>query len=182
MSQYFLNLNKRLISDELSNTLLEIANRKLESFIDYHGQLTNEWDGNSYLYVDEISNNPDIVRIKNSCSLYFFTVIMMHKPNVTVKKHVDDPNNRNCLIITPLAPKENYAPTRFWEKGNPNPVAVCDFSDFNSALVNTQMIHDLENCESYRFNLQFCFNEPYQVVKELYEKGELFKNTVDNNE
>lgn len=176
MYPYFLNLNKRIITDELANYMLEIANSKLDSFVDYRGQETNTLDGNSYLYTEEITNNPEILQLKDSCNLYFFALVMMHRPNVTVVKHIDDPNHRNCLIITPLEPKENYASTRFWEKGNPNPVANCTFPNFNSALVNTQKIHDLENTNTYRFNLQFCFNEPFEVVSDLYIKGKLFKN------
>ena len=179
MLPYYLNLNKRLISDELSLTLLETAKNHIDDFIDYKGQATGIKDGNSYIspfkYPDMFSHD-EIKELTNSCTLKFYPIFMMHRPNTKVDVHADDPNSRNSVIITPLFPKENYVPTRFWEKGNTNPVAVCHFDNFNSTLVNTQMYHDLENIDSYRFNLQFCFKEPMAEVAHLYETGKLFKN------
>jgi hypothetical protein len=181
MLPYYLNLNKRLISDELSETLLEIAQQHIDDFTDYKGQLTGLKDGNSYIASfrhPELFNHSEIEDLKKSCTLDFFPACMMHRPNTKVDIHSDDPNGRNCVIITPLFPKVNYVPTRFWSNTNSKPtlVAVCDFSDFNSVLVNTQIHHDLENIDSYRFNLQFCFSEPMEMVAQLYQTGKLFKN------
>ena len=179
MLPYYLNLNKRLISNELSETLLEIAKNHIDNFINYRGQLTGRKDGNSFLSPfgnANFFNHSEIEELKNSCMLKFFPLFMMHRPNTKVDIHIDDPNNRNCVIITPLFPKINYVPTRFWKKNKTELVAVCNFDNFNSTLVNTQISHDLENIDSYRFNLQFCFKESMEEVAHLYETGQLFKN------
>ena len=180
MLPYYLNLNKRLISDELTETLSEIAKNHIDDFIDYKSQVTGKKDGNSFLSAfrhADLFNYSEIEELKNSCTLKFFPLFIMHRPSTTVDIHVDDPNGRNCVIITPLFPKENYAPTRFWEKKDKTePVAVCNFDNFNSTLVNTQQYHDLKNFDSYRINLQFCFTEPMEEVAHLYETGQLFKN------
>ena len=49
MLPYYLNLNKRLISDELSETLLEIAKQHIDEFKDYTGQANGLKDGTSYI-------------------------------------------------------------------------------------------------------------------------------------
>jgi hypothetical protein len=182
MLPYYLNLNKRLISDKLSETLLGIVKHHIDDFADYKSQSTGKPDGNAYIAYLAPFIHPDLFlhseinELKKSCALNFSPTFMMHRPNTKVDIHSDDPNGRNCVIITPLFPKVNYVPTRFWEKDKTEPVAVCDFSDFNSALVNTQINHDLKNIDSYRFNLQFCFNEPMKIVADLYQTGKLFKN------
>ena len=179
MLPYYLNLNKRLISDELSETLLEIAKVHIDEFRDYKGQANGLTDGTSYIAGPrhaEFFNHNEIKELKNSCTLKFFPLLMMHRPNTKVHPHIDDPNNRNCVIITPLFPKVNYVSTRFWGENKTDLLSVCHFDNFNSTLINTQIIHDLENIDSYRFNLQFCFNESMEKVAHLYETGQLFKN------
>ena len=178
MLPYYLNLNKRLISDELSEILLEIAHQYIDDFTDYKGQASGLTDGTSYIAPfrhADLFNHIEIEELKKVCTLNFFPIFMMQKPNTVVKIHADDPNGRNCVIITPLFPKENYVPTCFWEKYKTEPVAVCNFDNFNSALVNTQIRHNLKNIDSYRINLQFCFTEPMEEVAHLYETGQLFK-------
>ena len=178
MLPYYLNLNKRFISDELSETLLEIAKQHIDQFRDYTGQSNGLKDGTSYISPfrhADLFNHSEIEELKKSSTLNFFPIFMMQKPNTKVKIHADDPNGRNCVIITPLFPKENYVPTRFWEKGKTEPVAVCHFDNFNSTLVNTQRYHDLINIDSYRINLQFCFTESMEEVTHLYQTGQLFK-------
>ena len=178
MLPYYFNLNKRLISDELSETLLEIAKKHIDDFTDYKGQQNGLKDGNSYIAPfrhADLFNHSEIEELKKVCTLNFFPIFMMHRHTTKVDIHIDDPNSRNCVIITPLFPKVNYVPTRFWEKGKTEPVAICHFDNFNSTLVNTQIYHDLENIDSYRFNLQFCFNESMEKVAHLYETGQLFK-------
>ena len=179
MLPYYLNLNKRLVSDKLSETLLEIAKIHIDEFRDYKGQESGTTDGTSYIAPfrhSELFNHSEIEELKKSSTLNFFPIFMMQRPNTVVKIHADDPNGRNCVIITPLFPKVNYVPTRFWEKDKTEPIAVCHFDNFNSTLVNTQIHHDLKNIDSYRINLQFCFTEPMEEVAHLYETGQLFKN------
>jgi hypothetical protein len=181
MLPYYLNLNKRLISDKLSETLLEIAKNHIDEFTDYKGHRTGLPDGTSYIAPfrhADLFNHSEIEELKKSSTLDFFPVFMMQRPNTTVTIHADDPNGRNCVIITPLFPRENYVPTLFWEKGKTEPVAVCYFDNFNSALLNTQKYHNLKNIDSYRINLQLCFAEPMEKVAHLYETGQLFKNSI----
>jgi hypothetical protein len=176
MLPYFLNLNERIINDEACLMLLEIANTNIESFLDYRGRLNNEFDGNS-TYSLRNTLIPKIQELKNSCKLNFHSTLFMHRPNIIVKKHRDDPNKRNCVLVTPLAPKENYAHTNFFQNFNDEePVATCDFSNFNSVFLNTRQFHSLKNYDVYRFNVQFCFNESFEVVTDLYQKGQLFNN------
>jgi len=178
---YYLNLNKRLISDALSETLLEIVHQHINDFIDYKGQEGGKKDVNSFIslfrHADLFKHN-EIEELKKFCTLNFFLTFVMHRPNTIVDIHIDDTNGINCVIITPLFPNVNYVPTYFWERGKIEPVAVCHFDNFNSTSVNTQHYHNLENNDTYRFNLQFCFTEPMEVVAALYQKGELFKNTL----
>ena len=176
MLPYFLNLNKRIIDDELCLVLLDIANKNIKAFQDYRDQRDNEIDGNSFYYSKDLSSIPKIQDLKKSCKLNFYSVLLMHRPNIVVKKHKDDPNKRNCVLATPLTPKENYASTLFWSRESKDPVAVCDFPNFNSVFLNTQKIHSLKNYNVYRFNLQFCFDEPFEVVTDLYQNGQLFDN------
>ena len=176
MLPYFLNLNKRFISDDLAKTILTLAEKNKKHFIHYRMQSTGLPDGNAYLTLRAPFTIPGIEKIKSSCSLELLPLVMMHVPNVVVDKHIDDPNKRNCLLITPLSPKENYVPVHFWEEDGLEPAATCEFEKFNSAIINTQVLHELTNGNEYRFNLQFCFNESFDEVIDLYQKGILFKN------
>ena len=178
MSPYFLNLNERIINDETCLMLLEIANKNIESFRDYRFGIHNELDGNSSYSLRNISI-PKIQELKNSCKLGFYPILIMHRPSIAVKKHIDDPNKRNCVLATPLSPKENYAPTNFFRNFNDEePIATCDFSNFNSVFLNTQHIHSLKNYNVYRFNFQLCFDEPFEIVTELHQKGQLFDKDI----
>jgi len=175
MLPYFLNLNERIIDDETCSLLLEIANKNIESFKVYRGKINGELDGNASYSSEEVASISKIQNLKKSCKLDFYPLIMMHRPNIIVKKHKDDPNKRNCVMVTPLSPKENYAPTAFFKcHYAEDSVAICEFLNFNSVFLNTQQIHSLKNYDDYRFNLQFCFNESFEIVTDLYQKGQLF--------
>jgi len=177
MLPYFFNLNKRIIDDETCLELLDITYENIKAFQDYRDQRDDKIDGNSFYYSKNVTSVPKIQDLKKSCKLNFYPVLLMHKPNIIVKKHKDDPNKRNCVLSTPLTPKENYAHTLFWSsRESKDPVAVCDFSNFNSVFLNTQELHSIKNYNVYRVNLQFCFDEPFEVVTDLYQNGQLFDN------
>ncbi len=179
MIPYFFETANRIISQDLSEKLIEISFNNLEKFISYKSKLTPGLvDGNNFLYGPLLDSLDEIKKITNSCSLSCFPMIIMHKPMVKVIKHRDDPNKRNTVLSTPLFPNKEYVSTNFWEKDQ-NGVAtllaaVCVFTNNNSVFLNTNKIHNLENNDNYRLNLQFCFDEPFEHVTELYKENKLF--------
>ena len=83
MLPYYLNLNKRLISNELSETLLEIAKNHIDNFINYRGQLTGRKDGNSFLSPfgnANFFNHSEIEELKNMVSK------VLHNEGLVVNK------------------------------------------------------------------------------------------------
>ena len=176
MKPYYLNLNKRLISDSFSTKLVEIAESNINSFESYVSKVYNEPDGIEYLNNNKIAYYPEIAKLKKICRLDFSPVLIMQKPNTVIRPHVDDGNKRSSLLITPLMPRINYVPTLFWDRNTKTHVATCEFPNFNTALINTKELHGLTNINVHRINLQFCFNESFETVANLYETGELFKN------
>ena len=173
MTPYFYNIEKQLFSSELLNELESFVLSKLDSFLSY--QLGNgKTDGNNYYYAEDLKAIPEIKSFIKNCHLECFPMIVLHKPNGKVIKHVDDPNKRNTVIITPIHPAVGYASTKFWQ--DENYVAVCEFNIGSSTFFNTQKTHSLtNNSNEYRFNLQLCFNEDFETVLKLYHNNMLFK-------
>jgi len=173
MIPYFYNIEKQLFSSELLNELESFVLSKLDSFVEYRGG-DGETDGNNYYYSKELKEIPEIKSFIKNCYLDCFPMIVLHKPNGKVIKHVDDPNKRNTVIITPIHPAVGYPSTKFWQ--DDNCVAVCEFNKGSSIFFNTQKTHSLTNNSSeYRFNLQLCFNEDFETVLKLYNNNMLFK-------
>ena len=173
MTPYFYNIEKQLFSSELLNELESFVLSKLDSFLSY--QLGNgKTDGNNYYYADDLKAIPEIKSFIKNCHLDCFPMIVVHKPNVEVTKHVDSPNKRNTVIITPIHPAVGYSSTKFWQ--DDKCVAVCEFNIGSSTFFNTQQTHSLtNNSNEYRFNLQLCFNEDFETVLKLYHNNMLFK-------
>ncbi len=187
MKPYFYKLNKHLIGDEAKAQLIDLAFKNIEQFNAYVGKATGQKDGNCYYTGALFRECEELVSLVARCSIFCYPLFMLHHPYTKVPKHMDDKNHRNCILVTPLFPQENYAPTRFWEtlrnfeeqqKQESSLLAVCDFSDTMPVLLNTQVVHDLETKEGFRLNLQLCFNEPFEVVAELIEQDRLFKAPV----
>ena len=172
MTPYFYNIEKQLFSSELLNELESFVLSKLDSFLSY--QLGDgKTDGNNYYYAEDLKAIPEIKSFIKNCYLDCFPMIVLHKPNGKVIKHVDDPNKRNTVIITPIYPAKEYTSTKFWQ--DDNCVAVCEFNKGGSTFFNTQKTHSLTNSNEYRFNLQLCFNEDFETVLKLYNNNMLFK-------
>ena len=173
MTPYFYNIEKQLFSSELLNELESFVLSKLDSFLSY--QLGNgKTDGNNYYYAEDLKAIPEIKSFIKNCHLDCFPMIVVHKPNVEVTKHVDSPNKRNTVIITPIHPAVGYSSTKFWQ--DDKCVAVCEFNIGSSTFFNTQQTHSLtNNSNEYRFNLQLCFNEDFETVLKLYHNNMLFK-------
>ena len=173
MTPYFYNIEKQLFSSELINKLESFVLSKLDSFVTYRGD-DGEIDGNNYYYSKELKEIPEIKSFIKNCHLECFPMIVLHKPNSEVIKHVDDPYKRNTIIITPIHPAKEYTSTKFWQDNKC--VAVCEFNKGSSTFFNTQKTHSLTNNSSeYRFNLQLCFNEDFETVLKLYHNNMLFK-------
>ena len=173
MTPYFYNIERQLFSSELLNELESFVLSKLDSFLSY--QLGNgKTDGNNYYYAEDLKAIPEIKSFIKNCHLDCFPMIVVHKPNVEVTKHVDSPNKRNTVIITPIHPAVGYSSTKFWQ--DDKCVAVCEFNIGSSTFFNTQKTHSLtNNSNKYRFNLQLCFDEDFETVLKLYHNNMLFK-------
>ena len=98
MTPYFYNIEKQLFSSELINKLESFVLSKLDSFVTYRGD-DGEIDGNNYYYSKELKEIPEIKSFIKNCHLECFPMIVLHKPNSEVIKHVDDPYKRNTIII-----------------------------------------------------------------------------------
>jgi len=183
MEPYFYKLKQDIFSKDLKDYIVNFTFNNLDKFISYKGKKVNYEDGNNFYLGSALQDSSEITEVIRSCNLDCFPVIMMHKPNTKVIKHVDDPNGRNCVLSTPLYPNESYSPTWFW-KGEGTFVewqfkdlellATCEFDDMMPAFLNTQKIHSLKTLDSYRINLQLCFKESFEVVVEKYKNNNLF--------
>jgi hypothetical protein len=117
------------------------------------------------------------VNFVNRCNLKTFAGITMQLPNCTGDKHIDaDASNRRTVLSIPLLPVVNYPPTNFWD--NPyseHPVAQALFVNNNPCLFNVKTIHNVTNTyDNLRANLQFCFGETIEIVRQLITSGNLF--------
>jgi len=182
MEPYFYKLSNSVLSDDLKEKIINISKENLKDFRTYKGQRTGKADGNNFYFGKILNEEPEIDQLVKSCSLECFPLIMLHYPNTKVLRHIDNPNKRNCVLLTPVFPTENYTPTWFWDPVGEfdtwedqilSPVATCNFEDDNSVLLNTQLPHSLESGNSFRINFQLCFEDSFDTV---YEK--LITNTL----
>lgn len=175
MIPYFYKFDQPLFSDNLISEVDLFVKSKLEKFVAYESD--NEKDGNNYYYAKDLKEIPEIKSFIKCCSLESFPMIVLHNPNTEVIKHIDDPNKRNTVIITPIHPTSGYTSTYFWNsRTDTEPIVACDFKKGSSVLFNTQKIHSLvNNTNEYRCNLQICFDEDFETVLNLYQNNLLFK-------
>jgi hypothetical protein len=175
MTPYFYKFDKPLFTDNLILQVKELVENKLDKFIAYESD--EEKDGNNYYYAKDLKEISEIKSFIKNCHLDCFPMIVLHKPNSEVIKHIDDANKRNTLIITPIHPDAGYTSTYFWNsKTDTDPVAICDFAKGCPVLFNTQKMHSLvNNTNEHRFNLQLCFNEDFETVLNLHRHNMLFK-------
>jgi hypothetical protein len=175
MNNNYRQLFSSLLTDEEKEILVSKALADDENFFAYKGQKTGKPDGN-FIYVRGFLRETDFVqRIVRSCTIECYPLIMKHYPGTPVPIHVDNPNGRNCIIITPLIPKTDYVPTLFWKNFDATePYDIADFSDGNSILINTQSLHSLNNNDNLRMNFQICFESDFKTVAEKLDNGTLF--------
>ena len=179
MDDFFYKLNYKLLDDETEKALIQIAQDKKEEFIEYAGHNTGKPDGNYYFIRGPLRELAGIQKWIRSCVIDCYPLIMRHYPGIEVPRHIDNPNGRNCLLISPLLPENDYVPTNFYETLDSDlPIASADFRDRMPILINTQRVHGLVNNNNLRMNFQICFTEKFSVVKELLVAGELFKKVL----
>lgn len=184
MIPYFYTIKEDLFDDSFKNSLITESMSTLDQFVGYASILTREPDGNNFKH---IRNNTIITEFVKTINLDCFAVMIMHKPNTVLRKHVDDPNRRNCVLSIPLYPKKEYPATLFYQRDDKfhdrpskdsKVVATCHFHNMKPTFLNTTQVHNLTTKDSVRLNLQFCFNEKFENVVELYKTNNFFKNDM----
>lgn len=176
MDDYFYKLDFKLLDEETETSLIQIAKDRAEEFFQYAGHNTKKPDGNYYFIRGPLRELMGIQKWVRSCVIDCYPLIMRHFPNIEVPRHIDNPNGRNCIIISPLLPTDDYVPTHFYESIDSEvPAATIDFRDRMPVLLDTQKVHGLKNNDNLRMNFQLCFTESYSTVKSLLEEGKLFK-------
>ena len=171
------DLPEPLLNAETMQLLTEWASVNAAKFVAYKGQGSGLPDGNNYL-ADGMKHVPGVQTLMRRFTLMSWPIIMMHRPRTAVHRHVDDKNRRNSVIIQPLYPVgKGYSGTYFWDSMEAEePIGFADFSDGLPKIVDTQVHHSLINdSDEPRFNFQICFDEPFEVVKQLYLEGKLLK-------
>jgi hypothetical protein len=176
MDPFFYKLPFRLLDNETENLIVNKAMENPSEFFAYKGQATGKEDGN-YIFVRGFLRELEgVQRLMKSCTVECYPLVMRQFPNTLGPIHIDNPNGRNCVIISPLLPKVDYVPTQFWESFDSTvPLATADFSDRMPALINTQRLHNITNNNNLRMNFQLCFTDKFSVVKALLVEGKLFK-------
>ena len=174
MDPYYYNIPNNIFSVEFKKYIQKFSMDNLDNFTT-HRNRKNIPDGNRYYYSEIFKRHLEVQYLMQCSTIPFYMIIMLHNPNTTVVKHVDGQSRRSAVIMEPVCPIENYPPTWFWGGEQWETLqATADFSDMKPKLVNTQQPHNLETHDTYRINVQLCFSEPYEVVKELLENNILF--------
>jgi len=173
MLPYFYKLDTKIISTNLETLFTRIALDHIDKFTEHIDDNGNP-DGNSYLYHDDFQTIPEIKEIKKNCSLDFYVLLYMHKPNVTVVKHRDNPKYRKSNIIHPLMPQKDYSPTLFFKTFYDNDFVTCNYENMLPVILNLSHLHSVQNNSHYRINLQFSFKEDFETIVDLYKNKKLF--------
>ena len=168
MLPYFYKLNKRIISDSLSQKLIEY-------FYDNENNFSSIPDGNWYLLSEEVKEFKEVSELIKSCSIRCNVVLLKHLPNTQITRHVDGGWYRRSVLATPLLPYKDYPSTYFYENEYDDAVTAIDFTDRNSVLFNTNKYHDLKVNDLVRVNFQMVFSETFENVYNLILEDKLFK-------
>lgn len=176
MDPFFYKLPYRLLDDATENLLVQKAMENPDEFFAYKGQRTGKEDGN-YIFVRGFLREVEgVQRLMKACTVECYPLVMRQSPNTPGPIHIDNPNGRNCVIISPLLPKIDYVPTQFWESFDSTvPLATADFSDRMPALINTQKLHNINNNNNLRMNFQLCFEKSFNEIRNLLIDEKLFK-------
>lgn len=191
MHPYFYNLSEQILSQEEKDELVGYLKQNSESFYQYENK-HGEKDENNVLDIPGMAEHPIIIRAVDKFIIKPTIVVgLMHRPNAKLNRHIDELELRRTIIICPLAPTPDlYSPTYFYKLHDgavraidSDLAATCTFEDGLPAIVNTKTIHDIQNNECYRFNLQFCFQQTYREIVTAYINGNLFmKESISTQE
>jgi hypothetical protein len=175
LNNYFYQLEIPILLDTEKDELISLAlanDNDFKSYIPVKGVP----DGNQVWRGNALYEKHFIKRLVDNCNLPCMPLFVRHQPGVKVFKHVDEPNKRNTVLSFPLTPKVNYPPTYFFvSREETTPIAIARFPLLNACLLNTQEVHALVNTsEEVRINFQICFNDSFEVVREMIIKKTLF--------
>ncbi len=172
---YFHKLSNHLIDNETRSILVSHALAKSDEFFAYKGQRTGNEDGN-YIFVRGFLREVEgVQKLMRACTVECYPLIMKQHSNLKGPIHVDNPNGRNCVIITPLIPEKDFVSTNFYTSfEDAVPVASVDYSDGLPALINTQRLHNLNNNDNLRMNFQLCFENSFNEIRNLLLENRLF--------
>jgi len=183
MKPYFYQFDSHLLDRHARDSILSVAKKYADNFIDYVGINATVTDNNGILsgkymptYKNDISQSAHT--LLDSIAIPYYPIIIRHKPNVVVPKHIDDAHNKRfCVISIPLAPINDYPPTLYWNKDDLNtPVAIAEYIDHKPCLLNTEQLHSVENTSNVdRLNFQICFGLQFETVIDLIYNKKLFK-------
>jgi len=177
LNKYFYQLETPILHQAEKDELIALALSHDNDFKSYVAMSSGITDGNQLWRDVDLYEKPFVKRLTDNCNIPCFPVFVRHQPNVRVIKHTDDPNKRNTVLSMPLTPKVNYPPTYFFvSREEPKPIAIARFPELNACLLNTQEVHALINtADELRINFQLCFNDTFEVVREMIINKTLFK-------
>lgn len=179
MNPYFYNLDYSIITEEEKSSIIEFAkinDEKIKAFVPKVGPNTGKPDGNFYWPGAALNENNVIAKLTESCTKKFIPFILKQLPHTSVYIHRDESPYRSCILVVPLAPVINYAPTLFWEdRDSIAPICSAEFANMNTILMNTSQLHSLNNTsDNLRLNFQLAFSEPYEEIQQLLIENKLF--------
>lgn len=125
--------------------------------------------------IESISD--ELARLHDSCVLEAYPTVLAVGPGQAIHKHVDSRiEKRNCALVYPLHPLNDYPPTVFWDSMEQvESHDVMGLADL-PALANWQRLHSVHNTSSQlRFNFQVSFGEPFDEVLRLIKEDKLFR-------
>lgn len=174
-NNYFYKLSNHLIDEETRSILISHATGKSDEFFAYKGQRTGKEDGN-YIFVRGFLKEVEgVQRLIRACTVECYPLIMKQHANLKGPIHIDNPNGRNCVIITPLIPEKDFVSTNFYTSFEDTvPIVSVDYSDGLPALINTQRLHNLNNNDNLRMNFQLCFENSFNEIRNLLLANKLF--------
>lgn len=162
----------------LTNELIHIANS-----VSYHTYITDKGTRVPLQYCSVPKtphiSNPHIVKLLNrfNKSLVVSTVLFIKfDRHEGIPPHVDDNLNRSSCVTWALSPEiSQFAPVLFYKELG-GPVSDTVFYTTNPLLLNTRVVHAVENNNYDRISFQVCFSNPIEELYELYTNNQFFTN------
>jgi hypothetical protein len=176
MDKFFYELPEIKLSDFLTRRIVS------DCFSNLHGIKNDSYRGPLFYELAEkrakkfFNGEIELINLISRCKIKTVStkLVLFYPPNYGAVKHTDIMPGRLTVVYFPIFPKNNYAPLQFWNSyDDETPVAEIGFID--SALIfDAKKIHSVENFNSYRINLQFSLDVPYDEVLTLTKQEGLF--------